>query len=496
MRSPRPKGREGPRRGLHKGIALLGALVFVFSDACAAPPPLENRHSTRACFLSSKFPEAPGYRHNSLRAFLPCREAPRSLLIEAILEALERADSGNVPSLFSERLRPERWLALTAGPSIDEWIDYYAYGPERRYLEKAITRSASYVQLMESIIREEGLPPEVLALVYIESGFDPAALSHKRAAGPWQFMRRTAGRFGLRVGRYVDERRDPELSTRAAARYLRYLHGLFDSWTLAAASYNSGEGRVLRAVKAQNTRDFWSLKLPRQTREFVPKVAAVLAILSDPGRYGFELPQPRPLRYDVVEVNGPVKLSAVAAICGSSQETLELLNPALIRGMTPPGSVSFLLRVPAGTGEVCTEELSKIRYHMVSKGETLSRIASEYDVSVRAIARANAISDPNRIRRGALLTIPPVMVKAASSSAAQATAAAEKEKAAGKGQEAAGKTPDILHYTVRPGDNLWRISIKFGTSVAKLASWNDLSEINKLRPGQVLKIFLRDDQPG
>jgi membrane-bound lytic murein transglycosylase D len=377
-------------------------------------------------------------------------------------------------------LCPKRWLGITPGPSIDEWIAFYAQGPGRRYLEKAIERSTPYIESMEKIIREEGLPSEVLSLVYIESGFDMSAVSYMRAAGPWQFMRRTAGRFGLRVGKYVDERRDPELSTRAAVQYLKYLYGLFDSWTLAAASYNSGEGRVLRAMKSQNTRDFWSLELPKQTREFIPKVAAVLTILSDPGRYGFETPRPKALHYDVVEVNGPVRLAAIASVCGSSEADLEILNPALLRGMTPPGSDSFRLRVPYGTGDICKEELSKIRYHMVSRGETLSQIADRYDVSISSIARANAVSDPHRIRQGMLLTIPPVLVSRTAAKAGAVLAAA------------AGRAADMVHYTVVPGDSLWRISAKFGTSVAQLARWNGLGNSTRIKPGQVLKVFVAE----
>jgi membrane-bound lytic murein transglycosylase D len=333
---------------------------------------------------------------------------------------------------------------------------------------------------MEKIVKEEGLPTEVLALVYIESGFDMSATSYMSAVGPWQFMRRTAGRFGLHVGKYVDERRDPELSTRAAVRYLKYLYELFDSWTLAAASYNSGEGRVLRAMKNQNTRDFWSLELPKQTREFIPKVAAVLTILSDPERYGFTTPRPRSIYYDVVEVNGPVKLSAIASVCGSSPDDLEILNPALLRGMTPPGSDSFPLKVPYGTGEVCKEELSKIRCHVVSRGETLSQIASRYDVSVGSIARANTVSNPHRIRQGTMLTIPPVVVSTSAAKAGRALASA------------ASRAADIIQYTVRPGDSLWRISSKFGTSVAQLAHWNGLGATTKIKPGQVLKVFVAE----
>lgn len=463
---------------------VLGLAICVLALMAASPASAlrESRPCYETCFIWSMFPESPAFSENAVS--VPA--AMRDLVLRPATGHIDYPRRGNM--LFSEPLSPKRWLGLTAGPTIEQWISYYAEGPGRSYLEKAIARSVPYLAPMERIVKEEGVPVEVIALVYIESGFDMSATSHKRAVGPWQFMPRTAGRFGLRVGKYVDERRDPELSTRAAVRYLKYLYGLFDSWTLAAASYNSGEGRVLRAMENQNTRDFWSLQLPRQTMEFIPKVAAVLAILSDPERYGFNLPSPGPADYDVVEVNGPVTLSAVASLCGSSRDSLEALNPALLRGITPPGSDSFPLRVPPGTGKVCREELSKIRYHIVSRGETLSQIAARYDISVSSVARANAISNPHRIDPGVLLTIPPVLV---STSAAKAgTALTSAAKAGMALASAAGRAVDIIHYTVRPGDSLWRISAKFGTSVAQLARWNGLGDSHKIKPGQVLKVFV------
>jgi membrane-bound lytic murein transglycosylase D len=410
----------------------------------------------------------------------PCRARTAGRIFAAECSTQTPPHSG----LFSEPLRPDRWLGLTSGPTVDAWISFYAEGPGRSYMATAIRRSVPYITLMEGIVRDEGLPPELLALVYIESGFDMQATSRMRAVGPWQFMRRTATRFGLKVGKYVDERRDPDLSTRAAARYLEYLYGLFDSWTLAAASYNSGEGRVLRALKSRNTRDFWALPLPRQTREFVPKLAAVLVILSDPARYGFGVPEARPFEFDVVEVNGPVRLSAVAAVCGASESDLEELNPALLRGITPPGSAGYRLRVPLGSGEICTEELSKIRAHVVSRGETLSEIASKYGVSTRAVARANGLRDANVIRQGAILTIPPVVVASAGKSTG------------GVLSSAAEGVEKVIHYTVKPGDSLWRISTRFRTTVAELAKWNGLANVNRLKPGQVIKIFVSREEAG
>jgi len=441
----------------------------------------EGRPLPGFCYVRSKFPESPAYRHCSPRA--PFRPLPFTV---------ERQEPPRAAvSLFATPPCPECWLGVTSESEVQRWMDYYVRGAGRSYLAKAIERSATYIRAMERIVRDEGLPPEVLTLVFIESGFDMRAVSRKRAAGPWQLMPKTAKRFGLHVGRYLDERRDFELSTRAAARYLKYLYGLFDSWPLAVASYNSGEGRVMRAIERQKTRDFHCLRLPRQTREFVPKAAAVLRIIADPARYGFSVPPPAELDCDIVEVNGPVRLSALASIAGIPMGQLERLNPGLVRGITPPGSASFPLRVPAGAAELCAEELSKVRSHLVARGETLSRIASIYGVSVKAIARANGIRNPNRIREGVLLTIPPLASAEPGGRTAGGSASARAgASAAGALASAAAKAAKLILYTVKPGDSLWRIGAMFRTSVSDLAKWNGLYDADRIRPGQVLKVFV------
>src|SRR5436190_1309858 len=158
-----------------------------------------------------------------------------------------------------------------------KWIDYFC-GAGRSVFERWIKRSGRYMSLFRSVLQKEGLPPDLVHLVFVESGFNIHARSYSAAVGPWQFLRSTARLFGLTVNQWVDERRDPEKSTVAAARYLKHLYTIFGDWPLALASYNAGEGKILRAIKQQGTTNYWDLRLPRQTEEYVPKFMAALAI--------------------------------------------------------------------------------------------------------------------------------------------------------------------------------------------------------------------------
>jgi soluble lytic murein transglycosylase-like protein len=216
-------------------------------------------------------------------------------------------------------------------PLVDKWLDYFT-GRGRPVFERWLNRSGLYMESMKKALEKEGVPTDLVHLVFIESGFNPAARSYASAVGPWQFMRGTAKIFGLTVNSWVDERRDPEASTTAAAQYLKHLYGLFNSWPLAIASYNAGEGVVIDAVKRQGTKDFWSLRLPEQTRQYVPEFMAVCAIAHDPKRYGFDSTATQdPLTYDEVRLPGSVGLGPLATACGTTVDEIKRLNPAFLR---------------------------------------------------------------------------------------------------------------------------------------------------------------------
>ncbi|HMI31491.1 MAG TPA: transglycosylase SLT domain-containing protein, partial [Candidatus Limnocylindrales bacterium] len=240
---------------------------------------------------------------------------------------------------------------------VDKWMDFFT-GRGRDQFQVWLVRSGGYMELLTRNLRAEGVPEELASLVFVESGFNMHARSMARAVGPWQFIRGTAKIFGLKMTPYVDQRRDPELSTRAAARYLRRLYGMFDgSWPLALAAYNSGEGTVQRAIRRQGTDDYWSLKLPRETQEYVPQFLAAMEISSDPERYGFELPPNSPFRFDEVLIRGPVDLKLVSGITSIPLDDLKQLNPMFVRHRSPAGKDGTAIRVPPGKGDEVQELL-------------------------------------------------------------------------------------------------------------------------------------------
>lgn len=330
-----------------------------------------------------------------------------------------------------------RGVEFERNARVEKWIDYYS-GRGRVRFQMWLERSGPYMELFTKSLRSEGVPEELANLVFVESGFNMHAKSVARAVGPWQFIRGTAKIFGLEMNAYKDDRRDPEASTRAAARYLRKLYTMFGgSWPLALAAYNSGEGRVQRAIRSQKTDDFWSLKLPRETQEYVPKFLAAMEIASHPDRYGFQAPKNSPWSYDRVIIPGPVDLQLISTLTEVPFEELRRLNPAFVRHRAPAAKDGTSLRVPTGAGEdvqailesgykpkpltkselrQATQshrlEIKSSRYktrrantHVVRRGETLSEIGKRYGVSTTSLVTINSLSSKSTIRAGQRIRI-------------------------------------------------------------------------------------------
>src|SRR5512146_336945 len=295
-------------------------------------------------------------------------------------------------------------LPLRMTDQVASFINYFSTRGKGT-LEHALERSGRYRDMIEGILRQEGVPQDLIYLAQAESGFHPLALSRAGARGMWQFMAGRARGYGLERNWWVDERQDPEKSTRAAARHLKDLFNQFGDWYLAMAAYNSGPGTVQAAVQRTGYADFWQLYrrgvLPRETRNYVPIIVAITIMAKNPAQYGLDHLRPdAPLVADKVEINYPVDLRLVAECIDTGVATLQDLNPSLLR-MTTPKDSSFSLALPGGTAEKYQQAIAAIpkdmrvlwRYHKVNRGETLAEIARQYRTTQSAIAQVNDLKD-------------------------------------------------------------------------------------------------------
>ncbi len=381
---------------------------------------------------------------------------------------------------------------------VQYYIRYFQTAGRAKF-SRWLARSERYIPIMKKILREHGLPEGLVYLAMIESGFNPKAYSRRGACGPWQFMYRTGRKYGLHVDRWVDERRDPIKATIAAAKYLKDLYDMFNSWQLALAGYNAGEGKILRAIKRYKTEDFWELckhrYLKRETKDYIPKLIAAAIIARNPEKYGFKgIKYEDPLRFDEVVVHGPVSLRVIAKCCGVSVEEIKNLNPELLRDFTPPNRRAYVLRIPYGTRELFLERFAKIPpkervgfvEHRIRRGESLWVIARRYGVSVRDLREINKIRRPKYLRPGRVILIPITKeeLKLASVRLDPALLASHRPVHRIRRRKKRG-----FYYRVRKGDSLWTISKKFGISLRKLKSYNRwVLRYRYLRPGMRLYI--------
>jgi membrane-bound lytic murein transglycosylase D len=249
----------------------------------------------------------------------------------------------------------------------------------RRYL----ARSTRYLPMIKKVFQEAGLPEDLAYLAMIESGFNNKAYSQAAACGMWQFIRGTARRYGLVVNRYVDERRDPEKSTRAAAKYLLDLYKQFGSWYLAAASYNCGENRVQRELDQSNHKNFWQLSahrcLPNETKNYVPQLIAATIIAKEPKKFGLKnIPYLPPRQVDTIQVDQPTSLTAAAVAVNVPKEEIADLNPELLRGVTPPDTPSFSLYLPPNSKELFSKNIVIARIEHPARASHPIRTARHY----------------------------------------------------------------------------------------------------------------------
>jgi membrane-bound lytic murein transglycosylase D len=264
-------------------------------------------------------------------------------------------------------------------------------------------RAGRYKAMIQRVMAEEGVPQDLIYLAVAESGFNPRALNRKsQAGGMWQFM--PHGNYGLARNAYVDERFDPEKSTRAYARYMKFIYDQLGDWYLSMAGYDWGAGNVQRAVEKTGYADFWELykrnNLPMETKNYVPEILAAIIIANHPTQYGFDdVTLDPPVLTDTVTINYGVNLRLVSDIVGAPVDELTALNPSLLRMVTPPDA-SFDLHLPGGMAAVFEQRIAAIpegkrnawRYHRVAAEDTLASVARAYHVTDTELAAANQLA--------------------------------------------------------------------------------------------------------
>jgi membrane-bound lytic murein transglycosylase D len=389
----------------------------------------------------------------------------------ADLTTLPPGDPRLAQKAEAELMKVPHDLPLTVNDSVLQYLSFFQTPHGRLIVETGLRRAGRYHDMIRRVLREEGLPQDLIYLAQAESAFQPTAVSRAGARGIWQFMPYRGEEYDLSRSWWIDERSDPEKATHAAAHHLRDLYGMFGDWYLVMAAYNSGPGNVVKAIERTGYADFWELQkrnvLPEQTKNYVPIILALALVAKDPPLYGVQVDPDKPPDVDLVKPGHPIDLRLAADATGADLDDLRMLNPELLRLVTPdlPG---FELRLPVGTAAKFQAAIATIppdkwkswRIHEVLEGETLASIAKRYRISVSAIKETNHLESASDISLGDKLTIP----------------------------ASAPATLQLVHYRVQRGDTLAGIAEQFSVTIADIKRWNGIRG-NQVPRGSRLRIY-------
>ena len=391
------------------------------------------------------------------------------MVIESFLDTLD-VSQFTLPVVFNERVLQEI---------------FYMTNSARKFMSGSLNRKTAYDSLIYAQLDSAKMPRDLIYLALVESGFKVKAYSRAKASGMWQFIPETGKRYGLEVDYWVDMRRNPELATKAALKYLNRLHDEFNDWLLAMAAYNCGEGRVRRLVRemqADSTRDstlpvsYWDLELPKETMRYVPRILAAMVIGHYPEQYEMTVEKTFRPDFDTVTVFDSFPLEEVAKLLKVNEDTLRTLNMELVKWCTPPNKDSYLLRLPVGTRSAFVEGYDKMEknnfsswhHHKVRRGESLGIIARQYGIKVSELQQANDMKG-SRIRAGQSLLIP--------------------IKVTPKPKSTKGKKPErVRTYVAKEGDNLASVARMFGVSQESLRIWNSMDAAAFVKAGDTLLV--------
>ena len=381
---------------------------------------------------------------------------------------------------------------ITINKQVEFYLDLFQ-NKQKRYFKRWLARSTKYMPIIQPELTDAGLPKDLAYLAMIESGYNPSAYSHAHAAGLWQFIRGTGRNYGLRIDSWVDERRDPEKATKAAVAYLGALYERFNDWQLAVAAYNAGEGKIERAIKKYNSRDFWELAshnyLRLETKRYVPKLIAAIIIARNPKKYGFQdIAYEQPVEYDLIKVPARTDLRAVAVSGSTTVKTIRTLNNDLRRNQTPPSNELYTLKIPKGTHALVAKNLSRLhpvvstgyKTHKVRRGDTISRISKCYRISMTTLLKANNLHS-SKLKIGQHLRIPYRTTK---------YVLLEKGQTVQDYYSAASGNGQMILHELRRGETLSKISKRYNVPVALIVQWNDIDDVRRVRAGKQLALYL------
>lgn len=480
--------------------------------------------------------------------FAGCETLPTAE--QTLLNEENSAEVTVIEDAIDDNLPDDLWQRIRSGYSLTpeqmhnnvaKQINWYQRNP--KYLATVFSRAEPYIFYVTDELDKAGLPLELALLPIVESTYDPLAYSHSHAVGLWQFIPSTARSYGLKRDRWYDGRRDVILSTQAAIKYLSYLHKRFDNdWLLALAAYNSGEGNVRKSIarnrKLGKAADFWSIKLPRETRNYVPQLLALAALIKAPDEYNIELPSIENSAYfEMVDIESQIDLNKIIAVSAIKNEDFTRLNPAYRRSITPP-SGTYTILLPIGTAQPLRELLATsdpkswvphTEYAVVS-GDTLSEIAERFRIPTNWLKNSNNLRS-DRLKVGQILAIPHsgdfLLASGISSSEggtkkstyrvqrgdSLSTIAARYKVSVAYLRQINQLTTDVLQigqklviehsmaisgsentrrlsYRVRRGDSLYLIAEKFDLRIGDITRWNKINRNEYLQPGQRLTLFI------
>jgi membrane-bound lytic murein transglycosylase D len=477
-------------------MKLFSTRIFsaIVTAALLCTPPAFATEPIQPLLAELARPNAPLLQPSSQPALVPSDEiaTEEDEIIAPVADLFELEELRKKNNEEAELELPDIDLPISDIPlALNSKVEYFLYYFQTRGKQSFshwLSRSSRYIPMMKEILKREGMPEDLVYVAMIESGFQMHAKSWANAVGPWQFISDTGRRYSLRIDQWIDERKDPVKATTAAALYMKELYGLFKGdWYLAAAGYNAGENKILRAISMYNTNDFWEISqgsyLKRETKEYVPKLLAAAIIAKDPARFGFsDVAYLPPIEFDTVTIPTRTNLDLAAKLSGTTYETIKELNPDLRHWCTPPNYPDYQLKIPKGTKQQFELEYAKIpeeqrftertlytRYK-AGRRDTLKSIALHFGTTPAALAELNSLNAKTRLA-GRTLIVP-----------ARQTADFSHEGRTARVQKTRGSYSKF--YIVKKGDTIGALAKRFNISSKLLSTWNNLKTSVALKPGR------------